>query len=34
LKWFYDTSIGAATGAVRCGFFIGKGFGLLIISYG
>jgi hypothetical protein len=34
LKLFYDIFIGAATGAARCGFFIGKGFGLLIISYG
>jgi hypothetical protein len=24
LKWFYDTSIGAATGAARCGSFIGE----------
>jgi hypothetical protein len=23
LKWFYDTSTGAATGAARCGSFIG-----------
>jgi hypothetical protein len=23
-KWFYDTSTGAATGATRCGSFIGK----------
>jgi hypothetical protein len=22
-KWFYDTSIGAATGAARCGSFVG-----------
>jgi hypothetical protein len=22
-KWFYDTSIGAATGATRCGSFVG-----------
>jgi hypothetical protein len=26
LKWFYDTSIGAATGAARCGSFAGKAF--------
>jgi hypothetical protein len=31
-KWFYDTSTGAATGAVRCGFFIGKVFSLLVVS--
>jgi hypothetical protein len=23
-KWFYDTSTGAATGAVRCGSFVGE----------
>jgi hypothetical protein len=29
LKWFYDTSTGAATGASRYGSFVGKGlFGL------
>jgi hypothetical protein len=33
-SWFYDTSTGAATGAVRCGSFIGEGFGLLVASYG
>jgi hypothetical protein len=22
-KWFYDTSIGVATGAARCGSFVG-----------
>jgi hypothetical protein len=27
-KWFYDTSIGAATGAARCGSFVGKAFSL------
>jgi hypothetical protein len=32
-KWFYDTSTGAATGAARCGFFVGRGFGLLVASY-
>jgi hypothetical protein len=25
-KWFYDTFIGAATGAVCCGFLVGKSF--------
>jgi hypothetical protein len=34
LKWFYDTSIGAAIGAARYGSFVGVGFGLLVISYG
>jgi hypothetical protein len=34
-KWFYDISIGAAIRAtIHCGSFIGKGFSLLIISYG
>jgi hypothetical protein len=33
-KWFYDTFTDAATGAARCGSFIGEGFGLLITSYG
>jgi hypothetical protein len=23
-KWFYDTSTGAATGAARCGSFVGE----------
>jgi hypothetical protein len=32
-KWFYDTSTGAVTGAVRCGSFIGGSFSLLIASY-
>jgi hypothetical protein len=32
-KWFYDTFTGAATGAARCGFFVGDGFGLLVVSY-
>jgi hypothetical protein len=32
-KWFYDTSTGAATGAARCGSFVGGGFGLLVASY-
>jgi hypothetical protein len=32
LKWFYDTSTGAATGAARCGSFVGKAFSLLIVS--
>jgi hypothetical protein len=27
-KWFYNTSTGAATGAARCGSFMGKAFGL------
>jgi hypothetical protein len=30
---FYDTFIGAATGATRCGSFVGGGFGLLVASY-
>jgi hypothetical protein len=33
LKRFYDTSTGAATGADRCGSFVGEGFDLLIVSY-
>jgi hypothetical protein len=33
LKWFYDTSTGAATGASRCGSFVEDGFGLLVVSY-
>jgi hypothetical protein len=33
-KWFCDTSTGAATGAARCGSFVGGGFGLLVASYG
>jgi hypothetical protein len=32
-KLFYDTSTGAATGATRCGSFVGEGFGLLVVSY-
>jgi hypothetical protein len=32
LKWFYDTSTGAATGATRCGSFMGKAFSLLVVS--
>jgi hypothetical protein len=32
-KWFYDIFIGATTGAVRCGSFVGEGFGLLVVSY-
>jgi hypothetical protein len=32
-KWFYDTSIGAATGAAHCASFVGKGFSLLVVSY-
>jgi hypothetical protein len=32
-KRFYDTFTGAATGAARCGSFIGEGFGLLVASY-
>jgi hypothetical protein len=31
-KRFYDTSIGVATGAVRCGSFVGKVFSLLVVS--
>jgi hypothetical protein len=31
---FYDTFTGAATGAARCGSFVGDGFGLLVTSYG
>jgi hypothetical protein len=34
LKWFYDTSTGAATGAARCGSFVGKAFSLLVVSSG
>jgi hypothetical protein len=34
LKWFYDTSTGAATGAAHYGSFVGVGFGLLVASYG
>jgi exosome complex RNA-binding protein Rrp42 (RNase PH superfamily) len=34
LKWFYDIFTGAATGAVRCGSFVGESFGLLVVSYG
>jgi hypothetical protein len=33
-KWFCDTSTSAATGAARCGSFVGRGFGLLVVSYG
>jgi hypothetical protein len=33
LKWFYDTSTSAATGAARCDTFIGEGFSLLVVSY-
>jgi hypothetical protein len=33
-KWFYDTSTSVATGAARCGSFVGGGFGLLVASYG
>jgi hypothetical protein len=33
-KWLYDTSTGAATGAARCGSFVGKSFGRLVVSYG
>jgi hypothetical protein len=33
-KWFYDTFTDAATGAARCGSFIGERFGLLVTSYG
>jgi hypothetical protein len=31
-KWFCDTSTGAATGATRCGSFVGKAFSLLVVS--
>jgi hypothetical protein len=34
LKWFYDTSIGPARGAIYCGSLFGKGFGLLVVSSG
>jgi hypothetical protein len=34
LKQFYDTFIGAATGATHYGSFIGEGFGLLVLGYG
>jgi hypothetical protein len=33
-KWFYYTSIGAATGAAHCDSFVGNDFGLLVVSYG
>jgi hypothetical protein len=33
LKWFYDTSTGAATGAARYGSFVGEDFYFLIVSY-
>jgi hypothetical protein len=33
-KWFYDTSTGAATGAARCGSFVGERFGLLVVGHG
>jgi hypothetical protein len=33
-KWFYDTSIGIATRAVRCGSFVKEGLGVLkVLSY-
>jgi hypothetical protein len=31
-KWFYDTFIGATTGAARCGSFMGKAFNLLVVT--
>jgi hypothetical protein len=31
-KWFCDTSTGTATGAARCGSFVGKAFNLLVVS--
>jgi hypothetical protein len=31
-KWFYDTFTGDATGAARCGTFVGEGFGLLVLA--
>jgi hypothetical protein len=34
LKWFYDTSIGTVTRAVRCDSFIREGIGLSDVSYG
>jgi hypothetical protein len=34
LKWFYDTSTGAATGAACCGSFVVEGFDFLVASYG
>jgi hypothetical protein len=33
-KLFYDTSTVAATGAARCGSFVGKVISLLVVSYG
>jgi hypothetical protein len=33
LKWFYNTSTGAATRAARCGSFAGDGFDLFVASY-
>jgi hypothetical protein len=33
-NWFYDTSTGAATGAVHCGSFVVEGFDPLVASYG
>jgi hypothetical protein len=33
LKWFYNTSTGAVTGAARCGSFVGGRFDLLVASY-
>jgi hypothetical protein len=33
VKVVYDTSTSAATGAARCDYFVGEGFGLLVISY-
>jgi hypothetical protein len=33
-KWFYDTSTSSATGAGRCGSFVGGGCRLLVTSYG
>jgi hypothetical protein len=32
-KWFYDTSTRAATGAARCGSFVGKAFSLLVVAH-
>jgi hypothetical protein len=33
-KWFYNIFTGAAIRAVRCGSFVRKGFGLLVVSNG
>jgi hypothetical protein len=33
-KRLCDTFTNVATGAARCGSFIGEGFGFLVVSYG